>query len=414
MAASANTTNQTNLLKIMWGKELQVPFLKRSKFANRMKKSTDFGGRSREVVIKVAPTGGGSAGFAAALASQSASVPVTFTVTRRTEYQVFTVQGQAIAASKGDAQAYIKILKSESDSARYMFFRELAKKAKGKGGGSLGQIDSTTTMSSTTLILSNPTDHVNFESGMQLEFSADDGTQTSPAGLRGSPTYLTVSAVNRNLTNPTLTMSAALDTVSGLVVTDDIFRRGDYGNAMTGIDGWAPSTAPSASESFFGVDRTDYDVQRVAGLIYSTGTGGLMSDILTDACARADECGISIDTIWMHTRRIATLQKEVGTQRIRDNVGDGGIGYKSFSFDLPVGNGTVDIMGEKDINYAYAWGLDMSEVYLRTAGEAPSLLNHSGVGPLLPAHDDDAVQGRLGCYGNYFHENPGNSLVIQW
>jgi hypothetical protein len=69
---------------------------------------------------------------------------------------------------------------------------------------------------------------------------------------------------------------------------------------------------------------------------------------------------------------------------------------------------------EEDLRNNYGWGLKMSEMYLRTAGASPRLLNYGGNGPLLTAYDADALQGRLGSYGNFTHENPGNSLIVTW
>jgi hypothetical protein len=177
--------------------------------------------------------------------------------------------------------------------------------------------------------------------------------------------------------------------------------------------GWAPVSAPSAAETFMGIDRTDIDTQRASGVRFN-GNGGNMEETLLDACARADENGVDIDTIWVGSRRMSTAQKELTSARIRDNKGDGDIGYTSLQVNAPIGNGTIDIIHEKDIDNAYAWGFDMSDWYLRTAGEAPDLLNHDGLGPLRQAADADAVQGRVGSYGNFFHENPGNSLIITW
>lgn len=410
---AANTTNQVNLLKRMWGPKLQEPLLKASKLVMKMKKDTGFGGDYREVVVKVAPTAGSSPNFAAAVASAAASVPVKFLVPRKKQYSVFFVDGEAVAATEGDAKAYLAVLKNESNSARYTYARAVARLAARNGGGALGVVESTTTTSSTTLKLNDPTTHVNFDIGMQLEASDDDGTAASPAGLRGSPTYLTVSAIDRTLTTPTLTLSGTLDSASWQT-GDFLFERGSYGGAMTGIDGWAPSTAPSASESFMGIDRTDYDLQRVSGFRYAGGTGGLMSDILLDACARANECGIDIDTFWVGARRFATFQKELGTQRVRDKTSDGGIGYQSIDFPAPIGNGTIEIIHEKDLKNDYGWGFNMADLKLATAGESPRLLNYAGNGPLLTAYDADALQGRLGSYGNFIHENPGNSLIVTW
>jgi hypothetical protein len=211
MSTSATVTNQDNLLFRMYGDKLRMPLLKASKFVNKMKKDTNFRGADRTVHVEVAPTGGGSSSFEGALASAKETQTIRFVVTRRTEYQVFNVQGHVIAASRGNKGAMLQILGNESKSARYAYARSVATKAKRGGGGSLFRLDTTTTLASTTAILRDATDAVGVEAGMQLEWSTDDGTAASPAGVLGSPTYLTVVSVNNrggdNL-DTTLTMPA--------------------------------------------------------------------------------------------------------------------------------------------------------------------------------------------------------------
>lgn len=409
MATSANVTNQANILYRMNGKKLAEPLLKASRLVNRMKKSTDFRGEDKTVHVKVSPTGGGSSSFAEALAAQKASQHVRFVVTHRNEYQLFTVQGSAVARSKGDSAALLQIVNNESKSARYAYARSVAAKAHGTGGGALGRVSNSSFATAVATLLDSA-DHVHFEVGAKIGFASDDGTASSPAGLNGSPTYLTVSSVDRAA--GTVTFDANLSTVAGIAQNDYMFRVGDYANAMTGVPGWCPVTAPSASESFFGVDRTDYDVQRVSGFRYTAGSGGQMEETLIDAMAEADMCGISVKGLYVSSRQYAKLLKELGSGRQRTNKGDGDISYNSLVLVAPNGDGEIDIMGDKDVPDGYGWGLDESEISLQTAGNAPDLLNHDGGSMLRQLQDDDAVQGRLGSYGNFFHENPGNALII--
>jgi hypothetical protein len=411
MAASATTTNQSNILFRMNGTKLAEPLLKASRLVNRMKKSTDFGGEDKTIHVKVAATGGGGGSFEEALAAQKASQHVRFVVTHRPEYQLFTIQGQAVARSKGKKAALLEIVNNESKSARYAYARSVAHKAWGTGGGARGRIANTVFTGAVATLVSSA-DHVFFEVGMKVGFSVDNGAVASPAGLRGAPTYLTVTSVDRGA--GTVTFDAVLSTVAAIATNDYMFRVGDYGNAMTGIDGWCPRTAPSASESFFGVDRTQYDPQRVSGFRYTANAGGQMEESLIAAAAEADMCGIAVKGFYVSSRQYAKLLIEMGSSRQRTNKGDGAISYNSLVLVAPNGDGEWDIMGDKDVPDGFGWGLDESEISLETAGSAPDLLNHDGGGPLRQLEGSDAVQGRIGSYGNFFHENPGNSLIVQF
>lgn len=409
MVQAATASNQSNILFRMNGAKLAEPLLKASRLVNRMKKSTDFRGEDKTVHVKVSATGGGGGSFSEALAAQQASKHVRFVVTHRLEYQLFTVEGPAIARSKGNKAALLEILNNESKSARYAYARSVAQKAWGRGGGARGRIANTVFTGAVATLL-NTADHVHFEVGLKVGFAADDGTPASPAGLKGAPTYLTVTSVDRGA--GTVTFDAILSTVSGIAANDYMFRVGDYATAMTGIPGWCPITAPSASESFFGVDRTVYDPQRVSGYRYTAGSGGQMEETLIDAAAEADMCGIDVKGFYVSSRQYAKLLKEMGSSRQRTNKGDGAISYQSLVLVAPNGDGEWDIMGDKDVPDGYGWGLDESEISLETAGSAPDLLNHDGGGPVRQLEGSDAVQGRLGSYGNFFHQNPGNSLIV--
>src|SRR5262249_2481726 len=155
-----------------------------------------------------------------------------------------------------------------------------ARRAWGLGGGSIGQLHGSVNLASTTLQVRSRTDIIGlFNKGVQLEFAADNGTGTSPVGRRGSPDRLTVQSGNRDA--GTAVTSAALNTVSSITADDYIFRRGDYGAAVTGLPGWCPPTAPTTGDSFFGLDRT-VDPVRLSGTRV-TGSGGNMEEVIQDA-----------------------------------------------------------------------------------------------------------------------------------
>ena len=43
------------------------------------------------------------------------------------------------------------------------------------------------------------------------------------------------------------------------------------------------------------------------------------------------------------------------------------------------------------------------------------MINHDGrKGMFQQAHDADAMQGRIGAYGNVFCENPGEIVIGTW
>ena len=407
--ASATTTNKLNLLKRLWGNKVSEPMYKASKLAAMCAKDTSFGGEGRYVIVKIGPTAGGSSNFADALASQDTDDPKRFFVTRKKEYQVWSVENEAILACRGDKNAVVDLLKTELGSARYAHSRAIAARFWAGAGGALGQLDSGVTLASTTLTLRSRPTIARFEPKMQLEFSSDDGTPVSPAGRRGLPDRLTVST--RNTRTGVITTSANLNTVTAITVNDYVFRRGDYANAMTGMQGWSPVSDPSGGESFFGTDRTLGDIQRLSGIRVS-GSGAPYEETLQDAAAEAQLAGGEIDSYvcFVGPLTYAKILKEMGSERERQGKTSGDIG---FTYIEVVGAiGTFKVVSEVDVPDGYGWMANPKQITLRTLGECPMLLAEGYPNQMLTAHDADAKQGRLGCYGNIFNEEPGTVVII--
>ncbi len=406
--SSANTTNQLPLLKRLYGKDLAVPFYKKSKLLNKITKDTTFGGEGRHVAVSVSPTAGGSATYVDAAASMAASQDQRFFVTHRKEYQLWSIQNDLIARTNGDKNAIVQAVKKETDRAMYSFWRSMSRRLWGNGGGAIGQFAAAVNVATTAASLRQRTDILGVENGAQHEFALDDGSATSPLGRLGAPTQLTVSAVDRDAGS--WTYSAVINTVSGATADAYIFRRGDYGAAMTGIKGWNPISDPSGGESFMGVDRTLYDIARTSGVRFAA-SGGSREETLIDAMAEADINGISEYDRWsLNSKDYAELLKELGSKRERDSASDGTMSYRML--EVYGADGPVEVVSEPDVPRGYAWLHKTSDLALRTAGECPMMLNETG--KLRDAASDDAKEGRIGCYGNIFNENPGNAVILTW
>jgi hypothetical protein len=408
--AAANSTNKLSVLKRLWGDKVAEPLYKRSKALALAGQDKNFTNEGRYVVVSVSGTAGGSATFADAVASQDAAQEVRFFVGHKKEYQVFSLQGLYLAQTEGNPKALVKGFEHEANKARYKFGRAMARRFWGNGGGSLGRISASQSLSSTTLTLRTRLDVAAFEKGDQLEFASDDGSAASPAGRRGAPDRLTISgAIDRD--DGTLGMSAALNTVTGITANDYIFRRGDYAAAMTGLRGWVPTADPSASESFFGFDRSASDMSRVSGV--RVASGGSKVESLINAGAEAEINGMEITDGFINPLDLAGLIKELDSRVIIDvKSRDGSFGFKAIEFMCAAG--TIRLNSEVDVPQGFYWLGNIDTVYLRTAGDAPRMLNEDGVGKMLRMSDDDAYQGRIGAYGNIFNEDPGQWICGTW
>ena len=406
--SAANVTQSSPLLKRLYPEGTAFPAFKKSKFLAKAKTDTKFGGLGKQVNVTIAPTTGGSASFAEALASQAGTTERNFFLVHRKEYQVGSIQGDLIQRSMGDKNVIVEAIKHQLDKARYAFSRSLARRAWGNGGGSLGQINSATTTD--TVTLQNRADIVGFFAGMQVQTASDDGSAVSPAGLNDSGRKLTLTSVNKS--TGTLTANANWNTIVGTVTAHYIFRAGDYSVAMSGVRGWLPITAPTTGDSFMSLDRfASGDIDALSGTRVTS--AGNKEDTLINATAEAALRGFDVGECWVNPLDMKDLLKEVGTKRIiegKTNVP--GISFRGVEIDTA--NGVIVVISEADVPQGYFWMFTTNDVWtLRTAGECPMFLNKLGTGPgmLLVAADDDAYQFRLGAYGNFENSNPGEGII---
>lgn len=410
--AAETTTNRVELLKKLWGDKVYAPVYDESKFIYKVRKNKGFDGEARYVVVENSPLAGASSDMATAIANEAAGVDKRFTVYRKKEYVSFSIENELYLAAKSKGKgSLVEIMKQKSKQAMYKHARAAASRAWGNGGGSIGVIDATTTLSTTTLILDNPTDITRFEVGMKIQASDDDGTPASPAGLRAS-TALTVTSISGKGStedSSTLVMSGVLTGIAAIATGDYLFRQGDYGNAMTGVPGWNPTTAPSSGESFFGVDRTLGDTQRLIGVISTASGSTTYEQKLVRAAMRGKICGVKVNTCFVNPIDFGEIALEVGAAK-QTMVSDKtyGISFNTININGP--NGLIEIIPETDVPMGFYWMTDMSQWELFSLGDFPMELTDNGNVWVTYKEGSDEWRGRLGSYANFLNENPGNGI----
>lgn len=403
----ASSAANVSILKRLYGAKVSETTYKRDALLELCRKDTNFRGEGKFIVVAIAPTAGGSADFAQAVASQNATVERRFFVTRAREYQLYSIDNEAIEASKGDAAAIVEILKRQVGGAKKQFDEALARRTHSPGGGVLGQIDSSVNLASNTLKFRSRTQVVGlFYKNMVLEFAATNGTGSSPGSTRGPSAQLIITAVDRN--NGILTLNANLNTVPGITVNDFVFRAGDFSKSITGIQGWEPDADPSGANPLFGVDQTE-DMAKLSG-VRVTGGGKPKEETLQDAGAEAMINGINATHCIVNPLDFKDLGKELGAQKIQE----GGTGVTGFSkLVVYTAAGAVELRPSPFCKKGSFWMGDVSTFVLGSAGEMPMDLAAAQGGTLL-LPTSDARQGRLGGYGNFWVEDPGQWVIGTW
>lgn len=405
MPSSANDASILPFLKRQYPKGLAWTGYKKSKLFSMISKDTDFGGEGKHTTVSIAPTSGGSADYQRAYANQGPSAARRFFIQHRTEYQIARIKGKSLAVTKGDKNAIKSVLTEEFDKAGYAFGRSMAATLYGNGGGALGIIDSTTTLSTTTLRLTRKADIAKFEVGMWIELATDDGSGTSPSGNLSGQLQVTKIKLGVGTGYSELTLSAATNTIPSAATANYIFRAGDYGQKMTGLSGWNPLTAPTVSDSFFGVNRSDHEY-RLAGFRF-TGNGGSKEQTLMTCAANQAAHGGEATTCSLNPLDFNSLVLEVGSDRVVDiETKTPGLGFRALKLETAMGE--VDFVSEVDVPQGEFFFTKPDDLTLRTAGDCPRVLDFDGNGKLMRVQGEDTYQFDIGAYGNIDCANPIN------
>jgi hypothetical protein len=172
-----------------------------------------------------------------------------------------SITDKVIKASKSNKGAWLRARAAEIDGLYTQHGQVLNAAFWGNGGGSIGQI-ATGGIAGNVITLADPAQVINFEVGMYVQFSANDGSDVSHA-LRAGSTYVTV--VNREAGTITVNDFGA---ITGETALDYIFRMGVfYGNSGTFVTHGVQSFVYSSSTppDCYSMVRTD-DPTRLAGV----------------------------------------------------------------------------------------------------------------------------------------------------
>lgn len=406
MGASATVSDLNGLMRTLFPNRDIFQGYDESMALREINKDTKFFGRNKETTVDYAPTSGGSAAFDEAQANQGASTRVTFVITHKKEYQLFSVDGQLLATAR-DKGAIRDAYGVEMKHAGYGFGRSMAAGLWGNGGGSLGQIASGHTTA--TITLTQRADIVKFEPGMWLHASVDDGSTPTTIRTGGAKK---IQVLSRNTQNGTVTFSAALNTViTDVGASDYLFRAGDYGVKFSGFLGWHPIATPGAA-LFNNVNRS-VSPERLSGYRYAAGAAGAKLDIIENAVAEARLQGIhGLTRLYCNPLDYREISKELQTKEYIDIKTDNPkFGFRTLAHMSQMGE--LGIVSETNVPKGYAWMLDPKNYYLRSAGECPQVLDGDGQSRTRHA-TADAYEHRMGAYLNLDCENPGKALIITW
>jgi hypothetical protein len=413
MTTYASATSNPNLLKTIYGKESLTRVTRElSVFASDIEWEYDDGGDDlRPTVVDISPGGGVSPTFSVAQSTANTTTQRKFVYPLKNLYGVKFLDGEMIDRTIGDDMAYGKIVDHEMRALVQTWNEALSASLWSRAGGSVCQFTSASvTITNAYFTPAITSDSQLFEIGRQYEFATDDGTATSPAGVLDGGATLTCTGVD---SAGKVTFGAAINTIAGMTNACYIFPAGSYGKSGTGVPGFIPITAPSSSESFLGVDRSEH--WRLGGLRYAPGVG-LKTDILRDALAYAGVRGCKPTRIYMNDVDCADVAGELGSYTtIPVGTQDVTIGHKGIAF--MAGGKSVALVAESWVPKGYCWALtpETWKLTWTKRGEVPRLIDDDGVKKFLRAPTADAFEARLVGRGRMLRcLAPGKNMVVSF
>lgn len=292
-----------------------------------LNKQDNFEGDALVVPVQYEFPQGRSATFALAQSNARPSKMVKWVAAQKMDYGNVVIDALTIRASRGNRGAFVKARKNEIDGMLRNLGRSASIAAYGSGSGSIGQVSS---ISTTTITLTEPEDVINFGVAQTIAFDTVDGGGT----VKTSP--LEVASRDPDAGTVTFTTTAAGGGGEDPATSDFMFVSGDYDLKLLGLAAWLPLTAPTGGDSHLGVDRS-VDPTRLAGQRVDATGNSIEENILTLGQKIVREGG-QPDTCFLSHTNFSNLVKGLGTKvEYQGAGGRAGVGFRGVEVHTSAG-----------------------------------------------------------------------------
>lgn len=370
-------------------------------FMAMLPKKEDFFGKTYPIPIIYGNPQGRSATFSRAKNNKGSSKLKEFSLVRKKDYSLASVDNETAEASENDKGAFLTAIKTETDGAFGSAGNSMSSALFGSGSGSIGQIAaiSTTTIANDTVTLADTENIVYFEVGMFIDFSLTDG---GGAGVKAGAKPEII-AVDRDA--GTIQFDQDIVTVNTAAVNDYLFVDGDYDLKLSGLEAWLPTTAPTAGDNFFGVDRSA-DPVRLAGVRVNAAALPI-EEALIKLQTRVCREGGNPDVTLVNYSRWEELQKALGSKvqyMVTTAFGNAQIGFQGIQ--VKTNKGFMNVIADPFMKGDKAYALTMKTWKLCSLKKAIRILQLDG-NRWLRESDADANELRVGGYSQLGCNAPG-------
>lgn len=359
-------------------------------------KKTDATGKVIPLPVVYEVNQGRSSTFSNAQGNQSPGLLAEFFMTLKPDYDIATLSNQAMLASQDEKGSFLDFATLFVDLAIQGAALSAASSCFRSGTGSIGQISSIT---SGVITLTQAADVSQFGINQTLQANSTDG---------GTPRAALGYVVARNVVAGQITVSAvaqggAAGTPTGWTTNDFLLVQGDNNAKLSGLTAWLPSTAPSSTDNFYGVNRSVDS--RLYGLYYN-GTQQPIEEALIDAALLIRREKGRPRHFFTNFGSESALIKALGARReFVDWQSEGEIGFRGVKVQGPAG--PIEVFADRNCQAATGYLLQLNTWCLYSLNQVPHIFRYGDQLDMLRLANADASEVRVGSYASLATRAPG-------
>lgn len=301
-----------------------------------------------------------------------------FSLGPKRQYGYSAIDGLAMAQAgigmeKKQLASFINVVHAENVALAKTMAKLHALYAVRGGTGTLGNIDATTTLASTVLILTKKSDEYNFEEGQRLQLAATDG---------GAPRAGTID-IAAVPGNGTLVLTGNITAgIAAAAAGDFIVMVGDgQSQAFPGLKSWCPF---NATKGTFATVPRDLSPRKLAGFFVDAAAENLTIDAGISAGLSRYKANEGVAThAYLNPLDYEALAQTGSTAVVVDQGGDREFGFRSLSFVFD--GSKVRIYEDPTIPQGEFWAVNHPDI---------EILFVSHVGPQIDDRDGLTIRKR--------------------
>lgn len=358
-----------------------------------MDKEDGFGGDSFLYPVRYGNPQGVSGSFSSARNNAKGSKGVQMRAYRCPKFGVVTIDGEAALAAKGNKKAFYdlvtmetdRVLEEVGDSLAFDFYRDTT--------GVRGKIAA---LNGNVITLAEPTDARNFKEGMTL-IGDDSATGATPKAGTAE-----VDSVDEDGGTVTL-ISAA--TITGLAANDFLFRDGDPGTCMEGLEVCTPLAAPVRGVDVFREQDRGKNPNRLAGSRLDD-TSLNAEVVLGRLAVKVSKTGKShnIDQGFLPPDHFFNAAQRLNA-KVEYSDGGGTANYGFQYIMIHTAAGSFKVYSDPDCRIDRARVSREGSQYLRHLEGLPHVIDLDGM-PMLRQTDENGIEARIEAFVNLIQDDP--------